>query len=133
MNDGLELSFEGPEFILELVHNSATVLRNAGLSSESAKDIAIEIAMSQAERWGGHQIYFPKAKGTWNSRQLFCTKMEDQDWKIYHEYNGTNRQEICKKYGIKRTRLYQIVKACRQKILDHHSLTRTAKQPTSTR
>lgn len=133
MNDVLELNSEGPEFILDLVHHSADVLRKAGLPAELVKDLAIEIAMSQAEKWGGHQIYFPKGRGTWNSRLLFCTQMEEQDWQIYREYNGKNRQELCTRYGIKKTRLYQIIKICHQKILERRNLTPLQKPSVSGR
>ena len=34
---------------------------------------------------------------------------ETRDEKIRREFNGTNRAEICKKYGIEKTRLYEIV------------------------
>ena len=121
MNDGLRLSSEGPEYLLDLVHNSADVLLKAGLSAELAKDIAITIAMRQAEQWGGQQIYF--AKGTWNGRAAPCFKLEERDWKIYHEYDGTNRQEVCTRHGVSKPRLYQILAACRQKIIARRTLT----------
>ena len=106
---------KGPELLLDLVHHSANVVRGAGLPAETAKNVAIEIATRMAEQWGGNQIYFPRGKGTWNSRQLFCAKMEEQDWKIYHEYNGTNRHEVCLRHGISISRLYQIIAAIRRR------------------
>lgn len=123
MNDDLKLSSKGPEFLLYLMHHSAYILREAGLPAESAKDIAIEIAARMAEQLGGHQIYLAKGKGYCNTRNVFCFRLEELDWKIYREFNGSNRDEICGRYGISTPRLYQIIAACRQKTLDRRNLT----------
>jgi Mor family transcriptional regulator len=100
---------KGPEFLLDLVHHTADVLRSAGIPSDSAQDLAITIATRMAGQWGGHGIYFPK--GTWNGRAALCFKLEERDWEIYREYNGTNRHEVCAKHGISIPRLYQIIAA----------------------
>ncbi|MEW6330185.1 MAG: Mor transcription activator family protein [Pseudomonadota bacterium] len=121
MNDGLKLNSKGPEFLLDLVYHSADVMRNAGLPPESAKDIAIAIATRIAEQFGGQDIYCPK--GTWNGRAPLCLKLEERDWKIYHEYNGTNRHEVCARHGISVSRLYQVLSACRHKIIERRNLT----------
>jgi Mor family transcriptional regulator len=120
MNDGLKTISKGPEFLLDLVHQSADVLRKAGLPPESAKELAISIATRIAEQWGGQDIYCPK--GTWNGRGPMCFKLEDRDWKIYHEYNGSNRQEVCARHGVSEPRLYQIIAACRQKIAERRAV-----------
>jgi Mor family transcriptional regulator len=106
MNDGLKLNSKGPEFLLYLVHHLASVLQEGGLTAESAKDMAIASAVRMAEQCGGQSIYFPK--------RTLCFKLEERDWNIYREYNGTNRNEVCAKYGIARSRLYQIISAIRR-------------------
>jgi Mor family transcriptional regulator len=109
MNSGPNPRSNAPEFLLDLVHHSADVLREAGLPPESIKEIAINIAMRQAEQWGGEQIYFPK--GTWNGRGPLCLKLEERNWKIYHEYDGTNREDVRARHGISLPRFYQIITA----------------------
>ena len=131
MNDGFKINSDGPEFLLDLVHNSADVLREAGLPPESIKEIAIKIAMRQAEQWGGRQIYFPK--GTWNGRGPLCLKLDERDWKIYHEYVGTNREEVCSRHGISVPRLYQILTTCRQKIAERRAMTSPTRPAVSSR
>ena len=131
MNEGLKPSSKGPEFLLDLVHHSADALRGAGLPPETAKNVAIEIATRIAEQWGGQDIYCPK--GTWNGRAPLCFKIEERDWKIFHEFDGTNRREICDRHDVSVPRLYQILSDCRKKILERHNLTNPPKQPTSAR
>jgi Mor family transcriptional regulator len=112
MNSGSNLKSKGPEFLLDLVHHTAGVLRKAGMSSDSAQDLAVAVATRVAEQWGGHGIYFPK--GTWNGRAALCFKLEERDWKIYREYDGTNRHEVCARHDISPSRLYQIIAAIRR-------------------
>jgi Mor family transcriptional regulator len=94
---------KAPEFLLYLVHHLASVLQEGGLPAESAKDMAIASAARMAVQCGGQSIYFPKS--------TLCFKLEERDWNIYREYNGTNREEVCAKHGISRSRLYQIITA----------------------
>jgi len=103
---------KGPELLLDLIHHATDVLRKAGMPSDSAQDLAVTIATRMAEQWGGHGIYFPK--GTWNGRAALCFKLEERDWKIYREYDGTNRHEVCSRHGISISRLYQILAAIRR-------------------
>ena len=110
MNSGPNPRSKGPELLLDLVYQSADLLQKmAGLPPGAAQDIAVALATRMVELWGGESIYFPK--GTWNGRGLLCFKLEERDRKIYHEYNGTNRHEVCAKHGISIPRLYQIISA----------------------
>lgn len=106
MNSGLNLKSKVPEFFLYLVHHLASILQEGGLPAESAKDMAIASAVRMAEQCGGQSIYFPK--------RILCFKLEERDRNIYREYNGTNRNEVCAKYGISKSRLYQIISAIRR-------------------
>ncbi|GEM_PF-877646 len=110
MNSGPNPGSKGPELLLDLVYQSADLLQKmAGLPPRAAQDIAVAIATRMAEKWGGDAIYIPK--GTWNGRAALCFKLEERDWKIYREYNGTNREEVCARHGISTSRLYQVIAA----------------------
>ena len=113
MNSGPNPRSKGPELLLDLVYQSADLLQKmAGLPPGAAQDIAVALATRMVELWGGESIYFPK--GTWNGRGLLCFKLEERDRKIYREYDGTNRHEVCAKHGISTSRLYQIIAAIRR-------------------
>lgn len=57
-------------------------------------------------------IYFPT--GNWNGRGLIWHQLSERDWKIYSDYRGDNRREICDRYQIRAQRLYQIIAAVRR-------------------
>ncbi len=114
MNSGPNPRSKGPELLLDLVYQSADLLQKmAGLPPGAAQDIAVALATRMAESWGGQLIYFPK--GTWNGRAALCFKLEERDWKIYREYNGTNREEVCARHSISTSRLYQVIAAIRRR------------------
>ncbi len=115
MNSGPNPRSKGPELLLDLVYQSADLLQKmAGLPPGAAQDIAVALATRMAESWGGQSIYFPK--GTWNGRAALCFKLEERDWKIYREYNGTNREEVCARHGISTPRLYQVIAAIHKRL-----------------
>lgn len=83
-----------------------------GLTQQKADELAVALADIMAERWGGSMVYFPK--GTWNGNALKCFQLAERDWQIYRESNGRNHQELCERYAIGSSRLYQIIAACRR-------------------
>lgn len=60
--------------------------------------IAEALVRGWRKRCGTQRIYIPAEP-----------RNESRDTQIRREFNGTNRVEVCRKYGISRARLYQIV------------------------
>lgn len=69
-----------------------------GLHDEFAAMIASALVRGWRKRAGRQTIYIPSP-----------TDYEARDDAIKREFNGTNREEVCKKHSISRSRLYQIV------------------------
>ena len=69
-----------------------------GLHDEFAASIAAALVRGWRKRAGKQTIYIPGP-----------TDYESRDDAIRREFNGTNREEICRKHSISRSRLYQIV------------------------
>ena len=104
---------KGPELLIDMVDQVTDVLSTTGrLAPEDAEALAVAITNKMANNWGGQFVYFPK--GIWNGGDLTCFQLEERDIKIYEEYNGTNRAEVCLKYNISHRRLYQVISAVRQ-------------------
>lgn len=113
MSNGTPYLSKGPEVLIDLVEQAASILKSqGGVPPVKAEDLAVAIADRMAMMWGGNQIWFPK--GNWNGGALRCFQLEERDWKIHREYNGKNRKELCDRYEIGPARLYQIIAACRR-------------------
>lgn len=98
----------GPETLLNMVDQVAEVLvTEGGVPAKTATALAIAIANRMGREWGGDFFYFPK--GTWNGGKLTCFELEERNRRIAIEYNGANLIEVCAKYNISSTRLYQII------------------------
>ena len=69
-----------------------------GLKSEFAAMIADALVTGWRKRAGRQSIYIPSP-----------TDYAMRDAAIKSEFNGTNREAVCRKHGISRTRLYEIV------------------------
>lgn len=69
-----------------------------GLHDEFAAIIATALVRGWRKRAGRQTIYIPGEP-----------KNTDRDNDIRREFNGTNREEVCRKHGISRSRLYQII------------------------
>lgn len=69
-----------------------------GLHAEFAAMIATALVRGWRKRAGTQRIYIPGPP-----------KNEDRDAQIKREFVGHNRAEVCKKFGISASRLYQIV------------------------
>ncbi len=69
-----------------------------GLHDEFAASIAAALVRGWRKRAGSQRIYIPGP-----------TDYESRDAAIRREFNGANCEEVCRKHGIKRSRLYQIV------------------------
>lgn len=69
-----------------------------GLHDEFAAAIAAALVRGWRKRAGRQTIYIPGEP-----------KNLERDNDIRREFNGTNREEVCRKHGISRSRLYQII------------------------
>lgn len=106
-------SGQAPEMLLDLVEKTVLLLiSKGGMDKARASEIGITLAENMARAWGGSLTYFPK--GNWNGRSLSCFQLSERDWKIYSEYNGTNRVEVCTRYQVSERRLYQIISTIRE-------------------
>ena len=69
-----------------------------GLKPEFAALIAAALVAGWRKRAGRQSIYIPSP-----------ADHAGRNEQIKRKFNGTNRAEVCKEYGISRSRLYQIV------------------------
>ena len=112
MSSYARYSSKGPELLIDMVAQVAKILtQDKTLPEGVAEALAVAITNKMADTWGGQFIYFPK--GNWNGGGLSCFQLDERDWKIEREYNGSNRKEICEKYQITPRRLYQIITSVR--------------------
>lgn len=88
--------------VMEVVTRS---LAEAGLPRETAWRTAFEVAEHLRAHWKGTAIYFPGEK----RREL-----DRRDAQIVAEFHGDNWLDICRKHGISRGRIYQIIHEARR-------------------
>lgn len=94
--------------ILEaLVTEVHGVLIEAGLERRRADELAHEIVGRIVAEWGGRKVQLPR--GRWGKTSLLWFQQRRRNLRIYREYDGTNRREICARYAISSSRLYQII------------------------
>lgn len=86
-----------------LANEITTILREkVGYHEQFAAPIAEAIVSGLAERRGGDRLYVPT--GNRSPRDL-----AERDTAIRREFNGRNRKHLCEKWGLSKTRLYEIV------------------------
>ena len=81
---------------------TAILREQIGYHEQFALPIANAIVNGLVKRRAGDMLYIPT--GRRNQRAL-----EERNDAIRREYNGQNRVDVCRKYGIGRARLYQII------------------------
>lgn len=86
---------------MQVLHESGAV------TDKEAGQLSLEIAARICKAYEGQQVYIPR--GNLNGHPLPWFKLEERDWQIYREYNGTNREDVLGKYNIGKSRLYQII------------------------
>lgn len=96
------------EALVTEVHGA---LIEAGLEAARADDLAHEIVGRIVREWGGRRIDLPR--GRWGRTTLLWYQQHRRNLRIFREYDGTNRREICARYGISSSRLYQIIHGVR--------------------
>ncbi|UXY13851.1 hypothetical protein N8I74_11010 [Chitiniphilus purpureus] len=83
---------------LQLHHELTQILRDeAGYSAQAAQTLAAALVRGMRKRIGGQEFYVP------------AVDKRERDAAIRREFNGLNRKEICRKFGISKSRLYAIV------------------------
>ncbi|WP_223879292.1 Mor transcription activator family protein [Chitinimonas arctica] len=83
---------------VSLLYDITAILReDIGLTEQLATPWALALVEGMCKRMGGEKRYIPGVDRT------------ARDLAIRQEFNGQNRDLVCKKYGISRSRLYQIV------------------------
>lgn len=71
-----------------------------GLAEQSATQIVEEIFDGLFTEFGGERLYFcrePKAR------------IDERDANVLAEFNGRNKQTVCRRYGISERTLYRIL------------------------
>lgn len=73
---------------------------NQGIDKSKAETIAVKLREHIRVHWGGQQIYFT-VKGS----------IKERNAEIYRRYDGKNRVDLTREYGISQQYFYQIIKA----------------------
>jgi len=82
---------------------TAIVREEIGMNEGFASQIAAAIVRGMRRRFRGHCL------GDYYLAEQSAADREERDAAIRAEFNGQNRDEVCQKYGISKSRLYQIV------------------------
>lgn len=64
-------------------------------------ELARQVVRQLLTDFGGLQIYLPMASNAFK---------DDDDARIYDDFNGANQREICRKYNISFATLYNIIR-----------------------
>lgn len=103
-----------PEILTDLAEQLAQFLRGRGLDDAVATDAATQAAEFVREHWGGQKIYIPRGQRH---------ELSHRDLEIWKRWNGHNRLELCREYGISENRLYQILQVMREQEIDKRQRT----------
>lgn len=68
-----------------------------GMNEQFASDIAAAILRGLCARLGGREVYIP------------AEDKSARDAAIRREFDGTNAAGVCRRHGVSRSRLYQII------------------------
>ena len=89
---------EAEDSIVMLQYEMTTIVREeVGFTEQFASQIAEALVRGLRRRLGAQYIY------------IAAPSKAERNAAIRREFDGTNRESICRKYGISRTRLYEIV------------------------
>lgn len=97
-----EGNFKGEDVLSDIREQSMLLMIENKVPEKQAAEITETLVKKMRKDWGGMLIYFKKS-----------IDLEDRDYTIFNEYNGKNRDELCRKYDISVQRLYQIIRAIR--------------------
>ena len=82
---------------------TAIVREEIGMNEGFASQIAEALVRGLRRRFRGQSL------GDYYLAEQSAADREERDAAIRAEFNGQNRAEVCQKYGISKSRLYQIV------------------------
>lgn len=95
---------QSDDLALQLEYDFVEIVREEiGLDEKEAARIAAAIVRGVRKRYGGERL---GGKGIY----IPAPSKHERDAAIRAAYNGTNGEEVMRKHGIKRARLYQIIK-----------------------
>ena len=95
-----------PELLADLEAQAcACLLSVAPVDKPTAQHISRQLTNHLLANWRGQIIYFSRNLGG---------KLDERDQQIYADFNGTNHQQLAKKYDIAVQQIYQIIKRIRQ-------------------
>lgn len=79
---------------------TAALQHEMGMPERDASRIAEGMLRWMAPQVGGDVLYCPKT---------LASDRIARDEAIRREFNGRNREEVCQRYGVSKSRLYQII------------------------
>jgi len=89
---------------IALQHEFTAIVREEiGMNEGFASQIAEALVRGLRRRFRGQNL------GDYYLAEQSAADREERDAAIRAEFNGQNRAEVCQKYGISKSRLYQIV------------------------
>lgn len=91
-----------PNILADIGVELARNLVAEGLSESVAMECSLNAVEHARVTFGGMNLYFPKGA-------RFVLGRRDEQ--IYQEFDGTNMVELCQKYGVTKSRIYQIIAA----------------------
>lgn len=74
------------------------VCRGTGIAEPEAMPVATEIIASVSERWQG---------------EVYIAKPRPADSEILEAFNGANRREVCRRFGISKGTFYRALRRAR--------------------
>lgn len=93
---------EYPKSLAEIAVEVTQLMEQRGSDAHTAMEIAFEVTEMIRQRFGGNQLYIPRAS------QFFISKRNEE---MLNAFNGRNMQELCAEYGMTTRRFYQILQA----------------------
>lgn len=91
--------------LLDDVASKVANMARCGLPSveeEAARAFGRRVADMLAEDWGGSSVYIPKN---------LASRFRRRDAELFRAFTGHNIEELARKYGLTRQRVYAIIKA----------------------
>lgn len=111
--DLLDLETRGLKVLSDVANMTARRVRDAGVDKERAHKIGLEVAKEFSAKHGGGQLYLPK--GT-------SLEIEERDWQMWEEYDGSNIKQLAKKHKMTERQAYNRIARCRAEWDRKHQL-----------
>lgn len=95
-----------PELVSDWSELAAhTIEKNTEIKDQDANELAMKIIMDIVRDFGGMQFYIPVC---------FATKIDQRNDNLLSEFDGTNRDELCRRYAISRQTFYTAIRRARE-------------------